>query len=63
MKPAAVIFDMDGVIFDTEVLFDEAWRQAARQMHIADIEPAIRDCRGVTPAFIREYFAREYSTA
>ena len=61
MKPAAVIFDMDGVIFNTEVLFDEAWRQAARQMHIADIEPAIRDCRGVTPAIIREYFAREYS--
>lgn len=60
MKPQAVIFDMDGVLLNTEVIFDEAWRQAARRMHIADIEPAIRDCRGVTRVFIREYFGREY---
>lgn len=60
MKPAAVVFDMDGVLLNTEVIFDEAWRRAARQLHIADIEPAIRDCRGVTRAFIREYFARNY---
>jgi len=60
MTPAAVVFDMDGVLFDTEVVFDEAWRQVARRMGIADIEPAIRDCRGVTPKFIREYFGREY---
>lgn len=55
-----VVFDMDGVLFDTETVFDEAWRQTARHMNIADIEPAIRDCRGVTPAFIRSYFHREY---
>lgn len=58
--PLAVVFDMDGVLLDTEVIFDEAWRRAAVQLHIADIEPAIRDCRGVTRTFIREYFAREY---
>lgn len=60
MTPRGVVFDMDGVLFDTEVVFDEAWRQVARRMGIADIEPAIRDCRGVTPMFIREYFGREY---
>lgn len=60
MTLQGVVFDMDGVLFDTEVVFDDAWRQVARRMNIADIEPAIRDCRGVTPAFIRDYFAREY---
>ena len=55
-----VVFDMDGVLFNTETVFDEAWRQTARRMSIADIEPAIRDCRGVTQAFIRAYFNREY---
>ena len=62
MTPRGVVFDMDGVLFDTEVVFDEAWRQTARHMGIADIEPAIRDCRGVTQKFIREYFNREYPT-
>lgn len=60
MRPDAVVFDMDGVLLNTEVIFDDAWRKAAKQLHIADIEPAIRDCRGVTRAFIREYFGREY---
>ena len=52
---------MDGVIFDTEVLFDEAWRQAARQMLIADIEPAIRDCEnGTSFQFVRVgYFCKD----
>lgn len=61
MRPQAVVFDMDGVIFDTEVVFDDAWRKAARQLRIADIEPAIRDCRGVTRAFIRDYFHKHYA--
>ena len=60
MRPLGVVFDMDGVLFDTETIFDNAWRQTARAMRIADIEPAIRDCRGVTPAYIREYFGRCY---
>ena len=31
----AIIFDMDGVIFDTERVGDQAWRQAAEEMGFA----------------------------
>lgn len=32
----AIIFDMDGVLFDTERVGDQAWRQAAEEMGFAD---------------------------
>lgn len=53
----AIIFDMDGVIFDTERVGDQAWRQAAEEMGFAQIDDAISQCRGLnradTKAFLR----------
>ncbi|MDO4357907.1 MAG: HAD family phosphatase [Clostridia bacterium] len=60
MRPLGVVFDMDGVLFDTEAIYDEAWREAAQRLHIEDIEPAILACKGVNGAFTRAYFEREY---
>ena len=28
------IFDMDGLLFDTEPIFDQAWRLVANQYHL-----------------------------
>lgn len=60
MRPQGVVFDMDGVLFDTEAIYDEAWRAAARRLRIKDIEPAILACKGVNAAFTRAYFEREH---
>lgn len=60
MSLRGVVFDMDGVLFDTEKIYDEAWLQAARRLHIPDIEPAIIACKGVNGAFARAYFAKDY---
>ncbi len=60
MSLRGVVFDMDGVLFDTEAIYDEAWREAACRLRIADIEPAILACKGVNDAFTRAYFEREY---
>ena len=40
----AIIFDMDGVLFDTERVGDQAWRQAAEEMGFAQIDDAIFRC-------------------
>src|SRR5687768_1530401 len=31
-KPQAVIFDMDGLILDTEIIYRMAWKQAASEL-------------------------------
>ena len=41
----AIVFDMDGILFDTERVGDQAWRQTAEEMQFADIEAAIEGCR------------------
>lgn len=34
MPPAAVVFDMDGLLIDTEGLYKAAWQQAARELGV-----------------------------
>lgn len=42
----AVIFDMDGVLFDTERLMKEGWMQAAEKMHFTLTEEQMNQLRG-----------------
>lgn len=55
----AVIFDMDGTLFDTERVYRDAWRAAGADFGIADIERVIRDCTGRNPKDTKAYFDRE----
>ena len=55
----AIIFDMDGVIFDTERVGDQAWRQAAEEMGFAQIDDAISQCRGLNRADTKAFFERK----
>lgn len=41
LKIQAVIFDMDGTLFDTEILYKEAWELAVEESQIT-IDPAIQ---------------------
>lgn len=43
----AVVFDMDGVIFDSERLVTACWTQVAAKRGIPDMEAACRDCLGI----------------
>lgn len=42
-----VIFDMDGVIFDSEILVLQAWKEVAERHGIAGVEAACHECLGV----------------
>ncbi|MDO4260454.1 MAG: HAD family phosphatase [Eubacteriales bacterium] len=63
MRYEAVIFDMDGVIFDSERLVTEAWKEVASRRGIPDIEEVCIQCLGINAALTRETFLRRYGTA
>ena len=52
----AVVFDMDGVLFDTERLCMEAWREEAAARKIDDIEKAVIGCIGLNRTDTRAFF-------
>ncbi|MBQ8973345.1 MAG: HAD family phosphatase [Clostridia bacterium] len=56
----AMIFDMDGVIFDTERLAAECWREVAAREGISGIDDVLMECTGVTADASRRIFARVY---
>ena len=53
----AVVLDMDGVLFDTERLYMEAWRETAVKMHVpaAEMEKVIFGCVGLNMADTRAF--------
>lgn len=57
----AVIFDMDGTLFDTECIYANAWRQAGRELNFAPIEQAITACTGRNAKDTRRYFEENFS--
>lgn len=56
----AVIFDMDGVIFDSERLVIECWRVIADKYNIPDIEKACYECFGLNRIITREKMLQRY---
>ena len=42
----AVVFDMDGVLLDSESVCDEIWKELAEEMRLPDIQAAIDENRG-----------------
>lgn len=55
-----VIFDMDGVLTDTEEVSARAWRQSGALQQIEDMETTILDCIGRNENDMRAYFAQKY---
>ena len=47
-KMKAVIFDMDGVLLDTETICEKAWAIACEEMNLSDIQETFLKCLGTT---------------
>lgn len=59
----AVIFDMDGTIFDTEVVYRKSWVTAAEELGLdIDILSELPNITGRNHANIAQYFAEKYGT-
>ncbi|MBQ8413254.1 MAG: HAD family phosphatase [Lachnospiraceae bacterium] len=56
----AVVFDMDGVIFDSEVKVIECWKVIAEKYNIPDIEEACMECLGINQVATKEKFLERY---
>jgi HAD superfamily hydrolase (TIGR01509 family) len=58
--PAGVVFDMDGVLFDTEVLYEEAALAAAASMGLAMTSAFFRSTVGSPWPFVRSQLIEHY---
>lgn len=56
----AVIFDMDGVIFDSERAVMECWKRVAKIHKIEKIEEAVLACTGTTMKKTKEIMLERY---
>lgn len=56
----AVIFDMDGVIFDSETLVLETWKETARRHGVVNVEQVCRMCLGLNAPAAKKVFLEYY---
>ena len=60
MQYQAVVFDMDGIIFDTERLVIEFWKEVAKKHNIPNVEHTCIQCLGTNRVRTREIFLENY---
>lgn len=58
----AVLFDMDGVIFDSERAVLAVWREIAGELQLKGIDEVFVQCVGVNKRRTREIFGEAYPT-
>ncbi len=56
----SVVFDMDGVIFDTERMCSDVWHQVGKEMGLADIGLAVTACVGLNSGDTGQFFLKLY---
>ncbi len=59
-KTAAVIFDMDGIIFDTERLYIESWKAVAEEYDLRNVEEMAYRIIGVNDTMSKKIFTDYY---
>lgn len=58
--PLSVIFDMDGLMFDTERIYADMERRIAREWGLEGIEEIISESYGVNTNLIRKMYYKKY---
>ena len=43
-----IVFDMDGVLLDTEAVFMRCWKKLGEELHLPNVEETARKCIGIT---------------
>lgn len=56
----AIIFDMDGILFDTEIMSSKAWFQLAKERELGDITQLTNDCIGRNRTDISLQFKKKF---
>lgn len=60
----AVVFDMDGILIDSESLCDVTWSKVAGEMHLENIMSCITDCRGLnrkdSVVVLKKYYGQDF---
>lgn len=59
----SVIFDMDGILFDSERVFAEAWHLVGAQMHLPEIRDCVTQCVGRNGRDTRAFLLGKYGPA
>lgn len=59
-KISGAVFDMDGLLLDTERVVCAAWDSAANEVGFTDVERAKRSCLGCNENSTRAFFVRTY---
>lgn len=60
MDVKAVVFDMDGVIFDSERLVVDCWKETANRHGIHGVEDACKECLGLNRQASKEKWLLRY---
>ena len=60
IKNKAVVFDMDGVIFDSEQLILDCWEKVAEKYHFSSIREVCIDCIGTNSVKTKEIVCAYY---
>lgn len=58
----AIVFDMDGVLFDTESLFISCWKTLADEMQLEHFEEVLKKCIGTNVDKTKEIIVSHYGT-
>lgn len=58
----AVIFDMDGVLIDSERIVTKCWVTLGKEHFLPDIESAIINCMGLNKHDTKEYMTNRYGS-
>lgn len=58
----AVVFDMDGVVFDSELLVLETWKAVADKYGFPNIEKVCKECLGTNSEATKQIFLKHYGT-
>lgn len=56
----SVVFDMDGILFDTERVGSEVWNRVGREMGLEDIGYAVTACVGLNSRDTKDFFLNRY---